>query len=183
MSGSSNTNGRRVPSSPEPRAGAAPPARLDATDVAILDLLQSGSKITNAELAKRVGIAPPTALERVKKLEQRGVIRGYVALLEPAAVNKKTSAIVHLTLREHGQKPLERIKKELAALEEVLDCWHTAGEEDFILRVLVTDMQAYEDFVVNRLSAIAGIGRIRTTFVLNTVKRQTRTPLDAALTP
>ncbi|MFG0331379.1 MAG: Lrp/AsnC family transcriptional regulator [Phycisphaerales bacterium] len=161
---------------------AAETGRLDETDRSILAILQRNSKITNADLAKRVGVSPPTALERVKKLERRGVIRGYTALVDPASVNKTTAAIVHLSLREHGRQPLKQVRAKLIELDEVLACWHTAGEEDFILKVVVADMAEYERFVTNKLSAIKGVGRIRTTFVLNTCKEETRLPLDSVPT-
>lgn len=153
--------------------------RFDGIDLAILEQLQSDSKITNAMLSQRVGISPPSTLERVKKLEQSGIIRGYVALLDAPSVGKTITAIVHVTLREHGEDRLERFKIAVAGFEEVQSAWHTAGEEDFILKVLVTDMAQYERFVVHRLSAIPNIGRVRTSFCLSPVKDGTRVPLDA----
>lgn len=153
--------------------------KFDDIDLAILDQLQRDSKITNATLAQRVGISPPSTLERVKKLEQQGIIRGYVALIDATAVDKSICGLVHVTLREHGEDKLSTFKKAVQQFEEVQSAWHTAGEEDFILKVLVTDMQQYEDFVVYRLSAVPNIGRIRTSFCLSTVKDETGVPLDA----
>lgn len=153
--------------------------RFDAIDLAILNQLQGDSKITNAMLAQRVGISPPSTLERVKKLEQNGIIKGYVALIDHAAVDKSICAIVHVTLREHGEDRLTGFKTAVREFEEVQAAYHTAGEEDFILKVLVTDMEEYESFVVHRLSAIPNIGRIRTSFCLSAVKEETRVPLNA----
>lgn len=153
--------------------------KFDAIDLAILEQLQADSKITNATLAQRVGISPPSTLERVKKLEQQGIVRGYVALIDPVMVDKNICGLVHVTLREHGEDKLNVFKKAVCGFEEVQAAWHTAGEEDFILKVLVTDMQQYEDFVVYRLSAVPNIGRIRTSFCLSTVKDDTNVPLDA----
>lgn len=153
--------------------------RFDAIDLAILGQLQADSKITNAMLATKIGISPPSTLERVKKLEAGGIIRGYVAILDPAAVDKSISAIVHVTLREHGESRLDAFKSAIRAFEEVQSAWHTAGEEDFILKVLVTDMDQYERFVVHRLSAIPNIGRVRTSFCLSAVKDGMHVPLDA----
>ncbi len=147
--------------------------------MAILKQLQTDCKITNATLAKRVGISPPSTLERVKKLESAGIIRGYVALLDPAELDKTICAIIHVTLREHGERRLEAFKSAVAEFDEVQSAWHTAGEEDFILRVLVTDMEQYEQFVVHRLSAISNIGRVRTSFCLSAIKDGTAVPLDA----
>jgi len=130
-------------------------------------------------LAQKVGISPPSTLERVKKLEGEGIISGYVALIDPAAVGKGITAIVHVTLREHGENRLSNFSKDVGVFEEVQSAWHTAGEEDFILKVLVSDMSQYEHFVVHRLSHVPNIGRVRTSFCLSTVKDDTTVPLDS----
>lgn len=153
--------------------------RFDEIDIAILRQLQADAKITNAMLAQRVGISPPSTLERVRKLEQAGILRGYVAILDGASVGKGICAIVHVTLREHGEARLIDFKEAAAKFPDVQCAWHTAGEEDFILKVVVTDMAQYEDFVVHKLSAIPNIGRVRTSFCLSVVKDETAFPLDA----
>lgn len=153
--------------------------RFDAVDLAILEQLQTDSKITNAMLAQTVGISPASMIERVKKLEASGIIRGYVALLDPAEVDKSMTAIVSVTLREHGEQRLREFTSAIGDLPEVQSAWHTTGEEDFILRVIVTDMAQYEEFVVHRLSTIPNIARVRTSFCLSTLKDTTRVPLDA----
>ncbi len=153
--------------------------RFDAIDLAILDQLQRDSKITNATLAQRIGISPPSTLERVKKLESEGIIRRYAAIVDAGAVGKAITAIVHVTLRNHGEGELQKFKNAIVRFDEVLAVWHTAGEEDFILKVLVTDMDHYERFVVHSLSAVPNMGRVRTSFCLSTVKEDTRVPLDA----
>lgn len=175
---------RKANASGSPRArtnGAAAqrPVRFDAIDMAILRQLQADSKITNATLAQRVGISPPSTLERVKKLEQSGIIKGYVALLDPAAVNKNMSVLIHVTLREHGEDRIADFRKAVEKFEEVQAAWHTTGEEDFILKVLVSDMGQYEHFVVHRLSAVPNIGRVRSSFILSALKDGTEVPLDA----
>lgn len=152
-------------------------ARLDETDLQILRLLQENSKITNAMLAERVGISPPTMLERVKKLEAHGVIRGYVALLDPEPLGKGVIAIVHISLREHTAKTLATMKTRLSELDEVLSCWYCAGDEDFILKVVVGDMREYEHFISRKVSSVPGIGKIKTSFVLDAVKETTRLPI------
>lgn len=171
-------------SSTRPHSNGASPTRrgrvrFDSIDLAILTQLQADSKITNAMLAQQVGISPPSTLERVKKLENEGIIKGYVALLDPASVDKSICAIVHVTLREHGEAQLTQFKHAVREFAEVQAAWHTAGEEDFILRVFVTDMNEYEQFVVHRLSAVPNIGRVRTSFCLSAVKDTTRVPLDS----
>lgn len=174
-----SANGHSRSTGNSKRGGRSPRVRFDAIDLAILNQLQTDSKITNATLATRVGISPPSTLERVKKLENSGIIRRYVAILDTVELDKSISALVHVTLREHGTNGLSDFKKAVAEFEEVQAAWHTAGEEDFILKVIVTDMDQYEQFVVHRLSAVPNIGRIRTSFCLSAVKDETRVPLDA----
>lgn len=177
--GDSGANGHARGAGSAKRSNRVPRVRFDAIDLAILNQLQGDSKITNATLATRVGISPPSTLERVKKLENSGIIRRYVAILDNVALDKSITALVHVTLREHGTNGLSDFKKAVANFEEVQAAWHTAGEEDFILKVIVTDMDQYEQFVVHRLSAVPNIGRIRTSFCLSAVKDETRVPLDA----
>lgn len=153
--------------------------KFDAIDLKILQQLQNDSKITNATLAQRVGISPPSTLERVKKLEAAGIIKTYVAVLDAESVGKSIAAIVHVTLREHGHGSLTAFKEKVLEFEEVQAAWHTAGEEDFVLKVLVSDMAQYEEFVVHRLSAAPNIARVRTSFCLSAVKEDTKVPLDA----
>lgn len=167
---------RTARSVPKPRQ---PIVRFDRVDLAILDQLQADSSITNALLAERVGISPPGALERVRKLEAAGVITGYSARVDPLAVGMRVTALVHVSLREHGEARLGDFKRAVGAFPEVQSLWHTTGEEDFILKVLVADLAAYERFVVHTLSAVPNIGRVRTSFCLSAVKDDARVPLDA----
>ena len=153
--------------------------KFDEIDLAILNELQTNSKITNAMLAQKVGISPPSTLERVKKLENQGIITGYVATVDPSSVGKGILALVHVTLREHGEDRLSDFNSEVSEFEEVQAIWHTTGEEDFILKVLVTDMAQYEEFAVHHLSAVPNIGRVRTSFCLSTIKDDSRVALDA----
>lgn len=162
-----------------PRAAKSRPAKLDETDLRILRILQDNCKITNANLAERVGISPPSMLERVKKLEANGVIREYVAVLDPEPLDKAIMAIVHISLREHSAKTLQTMKDRLGALDEVLAIWYCAGDEDFILKVIVSDMREYERFISGKVSNVPGIGKIKTSFVLDAVKESTRLPLEA----
>ncbi len=152
--------------------------KLDQIDIAILRELQTCSKITNTTLAEHVGISPPSTLERVRKLETSGIIQGYVALLDPPALGKRVQALVHLSLSDHSRQSIDDAKTQLALIEDVQACWHTAGEEDFILRVVVSEMSEFERFMREKLSSVRSISRVRTSFVLSTPKQSTRVPLD-----
>lgn len=151
--------------------------RFDVIDLRIIRELQASSKITNAALAARVGISAPSTLERVRRLEESGVIRGYVALLDPAAVNLTVQAIAHVSLSSHTSESLRKAKEALAKFDEIQACWHTAGDEDFVLKVIVADMHQYERFISEKLSTVPNIGKIRTAFVLSNVKETTQVPV------
>lgn len=155
------------------------PARshqLDEIDLQILRELQASSKITNAALAQRIGISPPATMERVRRLEQSGVITGYVALVDPDAIGGAITALVYVSLGSHSKTSLERAKEMLGRFDDVMACWHTAGDEDFVLQVLVADMQQYERFVSQKLTTVPNIRTIRTAFVLSVIKQTTELP-------
>ncbi len=152
--------------------------KLDEIDIKILDILQSNSKITNAQLASEIGISPSSMLERVKRLEQAKVINRYVALVDPAKVGKGMFAMVSVSLALHQMQSVDTFKTSINNLSEVLECYHVSGEEDFILKVAVKDMSEYENFVLNKLTRIEGINKIKTTFVLSTVKFKTKISVD-----
>ena len=154
-------------------------AKLDDVDLRIMRELQQSSNITNSDLAKRIGISPPSTLERVRKLENCGVITGYVALLNPDAVHKCIQAIVHVSLSAHSSTSLQKAKDTIKQFDEVQACWHTAGDDDFLLKVIVSDMEQYERFISQKLSTVPNIGKIRTAFVLSTVKQTTAVPIVA----
>lgn len=151
---------------------------LDDVDRAILVTLQENAKITNTALSEQVGISPPSTLERVKKLERRGVIQGYTALLDADALNQPILAIVHVSMQEHSATVLENAKEKLSAFEEVQSCWYCAGDEDFILKVRARDMNDYERLITRKLAGVRGIGRMRTSFVLNSIKDSTKLNVD-----
>ncbi len=151
--------------------------KIDAINKKILELLQEDSSITNVELAEKLNLSPTTVFERVKKLEQKGIISKRVVLLNPAKVGKGTIAFISISMSGHSAKSVKNFWKEIEKLPEVLECYHIAGEEDFILKVIVENMQCYEKFLLHKLISIENIGKIRTSFVMSTVKYQTKIPL------
>ena len=154
---------------------------IDTVNKNILDILQENGSITNAELANQIGLAPATTLERVRKLENSGVISKRVALLNHKKVGKDTTAFIAISMAEHSTNALRRFNIEIQQMPEVLECYHIAGEEDYLLKVVVDNMQQYEKFLVQRLSEMSNLGKIRTLFVLSTVKYQTKIPLNGKL--
>ncbi len=154
-----------------------PKTHLDETDVQILHLLQKDGRITNAELAKRVGLSPPSVLQRVRALEKAGLIRGYVALLDPERLGLRITAMIMISLALHQEQPIERFRRSIQEIPEIVECYHVSGDYDFLLKVVVRDMRAYEIFLREKLSKIKGIGKINTNFVLATTKQTTNIPL------
>jgi len=152
--------------------------KLDATNRDILNILQDDSSITNVELAEKLKLSPTTVFDRVKKLEQLGIIKKRVALVDAEKIGKGTTAMVSVSLTAHNAKNVKKFWRAIEKLPEILECYHIAGAEDFILKVVVQDMKSYEDFLLHRLTAIENIGKIRTSFVLSTVKYQTKIPLS-----
>ena len=151
---------------------------LDEVDVQILNLLQRDGRITNADLAKAVSLSPPSVLQRVRVLEKAGLIRGYHALLDYERLGLRITAMVGITLALHQDMAIERFRKAIQDVPEILECHHVSGDYDFLLKVVVRDMRAYEVFIREHLSRIKGVGQIRTSFVLGTPKYTTEVPLD-----
>ncbi len=152
--------------------------RLDPIDKKILEILQKNGRITNSELARRVGISPPPTLERVRKLERKGIIRKYVALIDPDAAGKGTVAFVAISLDRHLIKSIDRFTRAIERFPEVMECYHISGQEDYILKVAVKNIHEYERFILERLTKIPAVSKIQTSFVLSTVKFETNYPVE-----
>lgn len=144
--------------------------RMDAKDRQIIRALQQDGRLTNLDLAARVNLSPSPCLRRVRLLEEAGIITGYAAVVEPRAVGLRVSAFIRITLARHDREAVARFEAQVQDIEEILDCHLLTGEADYLLRVMVPDLDAYEAFVRNRLHTIAGINSITTSLVYGTVK-------------
>jgi Lrp/AsnC family leucine-responsive transcriptional regulator len=151
---------------------------LDLVDRKILAILQKNGRITNVKLASEVGLSPPTVLERVRKLEERGVIEKYVALVDPAKVGLGLCAFVQVSLSFHREKEIDRFRGEVLEFPEVLECYHVAGEGDYLLKVASKDIQAYRDWLVTKLTTLEVVQRVQTLIVFETMKRETKLSVD-----
>lgn len=151
---------------------------LDSLDRRILSILQEQGRIPNKQLAEEVGLSPPAVLERVRKLEERGIIERYVALVDHKRVGLGTVAIVAVSLNLHQKNSIENFHAFIKGCKKVLECYHIAGVEDYILKVYTCDIDDYEHFLLNELTRTKGIDRVKTMFVLSTLKRETAIPLD-----
>ncbi len=146
---------------------------IDATDKKILTILQKEGRVTNAKLAQTVGLSPPAVLERVRRLENSGIIEKYVAILDREQSGFNIQTIVMVCLSHHQISSLQNVKERLTQMDEVLECHQLTGEVDFLLKVVVKDMASYTDFVNNKLSCIPGIQNVKTSFILETLKNST----------
>ncbi|CAM2006094.1 Lrp/AsnC family transcriptional regulator [Acanthopleuribacter pedis] len=152
--------------------------KLDEIDIKILQILQVRGRITNAKLASEVGLSAPPMLERVKKLERSGVIKCYRAILEANLLDRNFFVFVTLNLNVQHLSNVDEFELELAAMKEVLEVHHIAGDIDFLLKVNVKDQEDYKQFVVDNLAKIRGISRIHSWVVLSTVKDTTEYHID-----
>lgn len=150
---------------------------LDKINRKILNILQDDCSITNNELAKRVGLAPATTLERVRKLENRGILQEYVAKINPKSVDKDTLAFVELSLTNHTAEQVEAFNNAIIELDEVEDCYRISGDKDYLLKIRVKDIKDYDRFSFEELSKIPGIARSSTKFVLKSIVNKTKITL------
>ncbi len=151
--------------------------KLDSIDKNIVGLLQEQGRMTNAELSKQVGLSTASVHERVKKLERRGVIKGYHAELDNAAIGANLEVLVIVTLSLHQQDPVQKFMAALQDVDEVVDCYHVSGKADFLLRVLARDIPYYETFMMETLSALPGIQHVESMVILSVVKKSNSYPI------
>src|SRR3954471_22093608 len=148
---------------------------IDTIDGSILDILQYNARTTQAELAKAVGLAPSAILERLRKLESKGIIRDYVALIDPHVVDRGMLAFVSVRTNEHG--PEMPSAYELSRIPEVLEVHHVAGDDCYLLKVRARDAEHIGQLLRHRFGRIPGVRSTRTTIVLEPVKETPRLPV------
>jgi Lrp/AsnC family leucine-responsive transcriptional regulator len=154
-----------------------PKVRLDRTDLRILEALQTEGRLTNQELAERVALSPSPCLRRVRALEKAGVIRQYVALLDPLKVGLGMLAYVTVKLEKKGKMPVEQFVRAVQSWPEVIACYSMTGDMDYLMRVQVEDLDHYARFIMEKLLKQPGVTDIRSNFVLERVKDTTALPL------
>jgi len=150
---------------------------LDSTDIRILKELQNDSSLSNVELAKRVHLSPSPCLMRVKALKDKGVIRNYVALVDPKLLGLGLNVFISISLKEQSKKALGEFEKRISEHDEVMECYLMTGDSDYLIRVAVADMGALEKFILEQLTPISGIEKIRSSFALKQVRYKTALPL------
>lgn len=146
-------------------------ARLDQKDRQIIRALQQNGRMTNQDLAEAVNLSPSPCLRRLRNLETSGAIRGFSVDADAAAYGLPITVFVRIRLERHNAEDVQHFERRILSIDEVLECHVLTGATDYQLRVVVSDLEAYEDFIRNRIHPIGGIGSIDTSFVYGTVKK------------
>ena len=153
--------------------------KLDTTDRRILELLQANSNITNAQLSVEIGLSPAPTLERVKKLENAGIIKSYHAVVDPASIGMGVMTFVTVSLKGHNKENIEKFSKAIAGIEEVVECHHVTGQADFILKIIAPDIPAYQNLMLEKVSNIEVVDNMQSTIILSTFKDSKVIPIPA----
>lgn len=151
--------------------------KLDPIDRKILQILQENGNITNAQLAKDIGLSPAPTLERVKKLEQSGIIQSYHAELNKEKIGIGVSIFVLVTLSSHKMNQINAFVEKIKLIPEVIECHHITGQGDFLLKILAKDIPSYQMLILDTLSQIEEIGNMRSMVNLNTYKHSKVIPI------
>ncbi len=152
---------------------------MDEIDHRILRELQRNGRLSNAELAERVNLSPSPCLRRLRKLEASGVIEGYAAIVNQKAYGLPVTVFVHIRLDHHSSDIAREFESRVCATEEIMDCFLMAGETDYMLRVVVRSLGAYEEFIRKRIHPMASIASINTSFAYGVVKQSRCLPRGA----
>lgn len=147
---------------------------LDLIDRKLLMLLQKDSKKTTKDLSNQLNLSVTAVYERIKKLEREGVIRNYVALLDRGKINKSFVVFCHIKLIQHTREYLHTFEHEVTQLTEVLECFHVSGDYDYILKIGVSGMEEYREFMVTKLTNLKHIGSTHSSFMINELKNSTQ---------
>ncbi len=155
--------------------------QLDRHDRQILRLLQENGRLTNQELADRIGLSPSPCLRRVRALEESGVISGYRALVDAKALGLSLMALIHISMDQHTPERFEGFEKAVSDIPEILECLLITGQAaDYQLKAVVRDMDAYQDLLLNRITRITGVTGVHSSFVLRRVVDRTALPIHPA---
>ncbi|MCU0445566.1 MAG: Lrp/AsnC family transcriptional regulator [Microscillaceae bacterium] len=151
--------------------------KLDATDRKILQILQENAKITNAQLSKDIGLSPAPTLERVKKLENLGLIRSYHAILDTNKVGLGVQTFVQVFLQSHKKSVLDAFVDKISKIDNVIECHHITGSCDFLLKVIAADIQSYQKLILEQISEIEEISNMQSMVILSTFKDKKVLPI------
>jgi len=153
--------------------------KFDKIDRKILEILQGNAKITNAQLSKDIGLSPAPTLERVKKLEQSGIIKSYHAKLDPEKIGLGVSTFVLVGLIGHNKSNIDAFMKEIDKIQEVIECHHITGTGDFILKIISKDINSYQKLMLEQVSEIKEVDSMQSMVILSTFKDSKVLPIPA----
>ena len=151
--------------------------KLDTIDRKILEILQSNAKITNANLATKIGLSPAPTLERVKKLENTGVIKSYHAMLDTDTVGLGVSTFVMVSLKGHNKDNIDKFIQSIEEIEEIIECHHVTGSGDFILKIISSDISSYQRLMLEKVSNIDVVDNMQSMVILSTFKNSKVMPI------
>ena len=154
-----------------------PNITLDKTDFRILHQLQNNGRLSNTDLADTIGLSPSPCLRRVKALEHAGIIKRYAAIVDSKAVGLPISIFVNVTLHAQERSGLENFEASICQYQEVMECYLMTGSFDYMLRVVVPDLESYEQFLAEKLTRTPGVANIQSSFALKQVVYKTELPL------
>jgi Lrp/AsnC family leucine-responsive transcriptional regulator len=143
---------------------------LDVTDKKILNLLQQNSKANIKEIALKIGLTQTPTYERIKRLEKAGVIKNYIAVLDKEKVGYTIEVFCQVTLLVHSKEMITRFENAINKIDEVMECFHVAGNYDYLLKIIVKDMNSYQAFLKNKLSVLDSVANVQSTFVMSSTK-------------
>jgi DNA-binding Lrp family transcriptional regulator len=146
---------------------------LDPTDVGILNLIQENSRLTNKEIAWKTNKSLSAIQVRIRRLQEAGIIKKFVTLLDRNKINKEMAVFTVIKIKDYSNKALTEFQQHITAFEEVMECYHMSGTWDFILKIVVRDMGAYNTFILERLSVAPNIGSVESFFVISESKYET----------
>jgi len=152
--------------------------KLDQTDKAILNYMQHNARMTMKEMAKQLNLSTTPIFERLKRLEKNGVIQKYVAIVDAKRIGKKLKVFVNISIVNHSKAAIDKFVSQIEEYDEVIECYHISGDSDFLLKVIVEDIEAYNKFVTEKLSAVENIGNVNSSFSLSTKKHTTAMKID-----
>ena len=144
---------------------------FDTVDLNILALIQKNARYTIKEMAQQLNLSTTPVFERIKRLEKQGIIQKYIAVLDPDKLGKKLRAFVNISLKDHSKKAVDAFVDKVVSYPEVMECYHVTGDSDFLLNVMVEDIERYNYFVVSKLSIVPNIGKLETQFSLSVRKK------------
>ena len=150
---------------------------VDEKDLRILRELQADSSLSNVELARRVNLSPSPCLARVRRLEESGLIRRYVALLDSVSMNLTLNVFISISLKDQNRQSLRDFERRVCTHDEVMECYLMTGDADYLIRVVMPDMAALERFIIEELSPIDVVEKIRSSFALKQIRYKTALPL------